>query len=107
MIGLLNHLQWKLDFKLMVINRSPDYIIQPNKPQEQKKEMLKIVKSRDATVTARQDILIFHKRLGWYIAIFPISGSSKYQNTSLMDSLILRCAWIIIQNVSLSCHDPM
>ena len=40
----------------MVVNRSPDYIIQPNKPQEQKKEMLKIVKSRDATVTARQDI---------------------------------------------------
>ena len=63
MIGLLNYLQWKLDFKLMVINRSPDYIIQPNKPQEQKKEMLKIVKSRDATVTARQDIFIFQKRL--------------------------------------------
>ena len=58
MIGLLNYLQWKLDFKLMVVNRSPDYIIQPNKPQEQKKEMLKIVKSRDATVTARQDILL-------------------------------------------------
>ena len=62
MIGLLNYLQWKLDFKLMVINRSPDYIIQPNKPQEQKKEMLKIVKSRDATVTARQDIFTFQKR---------------------------------------------
>ena len=80
MIGLLNYLQWKLDFKLMVINRSPDYIIQPNKPQEQKKEMLKIVKSRDATVTARQDIFIFQKRLG-ILQFFPISGSSKYQNT--------------------------
>ena len=33
MIGLLNYLQWKHEFKLMM-----DYIIQPpDKPQEQKK----------------------------------------------------------------------
>ena len=77
MIGLLNYLQWKLDFKLMVVNRSPDYIIQPNKPQEQKKEMLKIVKSRDATVTARQDIFIFKKDMVY--CNFPPSGCSKYR----------------------------
>ena len=53
MIGLLNYLQWKLDFKLMLVTKPIDFVIQPNEPQEQKKEMLKIVKSRDATVTAR------------------------------------------------------
>ena len=102
MIGLFNYLQWKNEFKLMVVTKPIDYIIQPDQPREQKKEILKIVKSRDATVTARHYSFLDFEKFGFKHWMPDFFGMIRDPVNRLISGFYYqRAAWNIVAKMEM------
>ena len=101
-IGLFNYLQWKNEFKLMVVTKPIDYIIQPDQPQEQKKEILKIVKSRDASVTARHYSFLDFEKFGFKHWMPDFFGMIRDPVNRLISGFYYqRAAWNIVAKMEM------
>ena len=64
-IGLMNYLQWKLDYGVIVKQKTVDIVIQPKELYKVKEEALSIVKLRDATAVARHYGFINFEKFGF------------------------------------------
>ena len=76
---------------------SIDRVIEPESPNEQKKEMLKIVKSRDATVTARHYAFLDFEKFGlenWMPDFFGLIRDPV--NRLISSFYYTRAAWNIV-----------